>query len=69
MESDWRVVCIWLLDELVRIYLGEPNNYFCGGGMFLYYSVEQVEAIERSWSAFAKRYESGASNWSRLPAS
>ena len=47
MESDWRVVSIWLLDELVRIYLGEPIHYFCGGGMFLYYCVEQAEEIEQ----------------------
>jgi Uma2 family endonuclease len=46
MESDWRVVSIWLLDELVRNHLGEPNHYFCGGGMFLYYSVEQAKEIE-----------------------
>ena len=46
MESDWRVVSIWLLDELVRIYLGEPTHYFCGGGMFLYYCVEQAKEIE-----------------------
>ena len=47
MESDWRVVSIWLLDELVRNHLGEPNHYFCGGGMFLYYCVEQAEEIEQ----------------------
>jgi hypothetical protein len=47
MESDWRVVSIWLLDELVRNHLGEPTHYFCGGGMFLYYCVEQAEEIEQ----------------------
>jgi Uma2 family endonuclease len=46
MESDWRVVSIWLLDELVRNHLGEPTHYFCGGNMFLYYSVEQAKEIE-----------------------
>jgi len=46
MESDWHVVSIALLDELVRNHLGEPNNYFCGGNMFIYYSVEQAKEIE-----------------------
>jgi Uma2 family endonuclease len=46
MESDWRVVSIWLLDELVRNHLGAPQNYFCGGNMFIYYSVEQAREIE-----------------------
>jgi len=46
MESDWHVVSISLLDELVRNHLGAPKNYFCGGNMFLYYSVEQAKEIE-----------------------
>ena len=46
MESDWHVVSISLLDELVRNHLGTPTNYFCGGNMFLYYSVEQAKEIE-----------------------
>jgi Uma2 family endonuclease len=46
MESDWRVVSIWLLDELVRNHLGEPKNYFCGGNMFIYYSLQQAKEIE-----------------------
>jgi Uma2 family endonuclease len=46
MESDWHVVSIALLDELVRNHLGEPKNYFCGGNMFIYYSVEQAKEIE-----------------------
>jgi hypothetical protein len=55
MESDWRVVSIWLLDELVRNHLGEPNHYFCGGGMFLYYSVEQAKEIEEYVEAEAPK--------------
>ena len=51
MESDWRVVSIWLLDELVRNHLGTPTNYFCGGNMFLYYSVEQTKEIEENVEA------------------
>jgi len=46
MESDWHVVSISLLDELVRNHLGAPKNYFCGGNMFIYYSVEQAKEIE-----------------------
>jgi len=46
MESDWHVVSITLLDELVRNHLGEPTHYFCGGNMFIYYSVEQAKEIE-----------------------
>jgi Uma2 family endonuclease len=46
MESDWHVVSISLLDELVRNHLGEPTHYFCGGNMFIYYSVEQAKEIE-----------------------
>jgi Uma2 family endonuclease len=46
MESDWHVVSITLLDELVRNHLGEPNNYFCGGNMFIYYSLQQAKEIE-----------------------
>ena len=46
MESDWHVVSITLLDELVRNHLGEPNHYFCGGNMFIYYSLEQAKEIE-----------------------
>ena len=47
MESDWHVVSITLLDELVRNHLGTPTHYFCGGNMFIYYSVEQAEEIEQ----------------------
>ena len=46
MESDWHVVSISLLDELVRNHLGEPKNYFCSGNMFIYYSLEQAKEIE-----------------------
>jgi hypothetical protein len=46
MESDWHVVSISLLDELVRNHLGTPHNYFCGGNMFIYYSIAQAKEIE-----------------------
>jgi Uma2 family endonuclease len=55
MESDWRVVSIWLLDELVRINLGEPKNYFCGGNMFIYYSLQQAKEIEEYVEAEAPK--------------
>ncbi|MCS6919305.1 MAG: hypothetical protein NZM28_06005, partial [Fimbriimonadales bacterium] len=45
MESDWHVVHISLIDELVRQHLGEPKNYFCGGNMFLFFSYEQAQEI------------------------
>ena len=47
IESDWHIVSITLLDELVRNHLGEPTHYFCGGNMFIYYSIEQAEEIEQ----------------------
>jgi len=46
MESDWHVVSISLLDELVRQHLGEPKDYFCGGNMFIYFSIDQAKEIE-----------------------
>ena len=46
IESDWHIVSITLLDELVRNHLGEPNHYFCGGNMFIYYSLQQAKEIE-----------------------
>jgi len=47
MESDWHIVSITLLDELVRNHLGTPTNYFCGGNMFIYYSIQQAKEIEQ----------------------
>jgi Uma2 family endonuclease len=52
LESDWHVVQIHLLDELVRQHLGEPDDYFCGGNMFVYYSVQQAEAVKTSKPAY-----------------
>jgi Uma2 family endonuclease len=46
MESDWHVVSITLLDELVRNHLGAPKHYYCGGNMFIYYSVAQAKEVE-----------------------
>jgi len=63
MESDWHVVSITLLDELVRNHLGTPQNYFCGGNMFIYYSVEQAEEIEQ----YVETETPNASRASRVP--
>lgn len=46
MEADWHAVNISLLDEVVRLHLGEPTNYYCAGNMFLYYSVSQALEIK-----------------------
>jgi hypothetical protein len=63
MESDWHVVSISLLDELVRNHLGEPKNYFCGGNMFIYYSLQQAKEIEE----YVEAETQNASRVSRVP--
>ncbi len=45
LESDWHVVQISLLDELVRQHWKGRADFFCGGNMFIYYSLEQAERI------------------------
>lgn len=46
LESDYHVMQIPLLDDVVRQHLGDTKDYFCGGNMFTYYSYEQaVEVI------------------------
>lgn len=42
LETDYHRVQIALLDEVVRQHLGDTNDYFCGGNMFIYYSYEQA---------------------------
>ncbi len=51
-ESDWHVKQIHLLDEIVRQNLGDPQNYFCGGNMFIYYSTAQADAVRENRAAF-----------------
>jgi hypothetical protein len=63
MESDWHVVSISLLDELVRNHLGEPTHYFCGGNMFIYYSLQQAKEIEE----YVEAETPPASRASRVP--
>ena len=45
LESDWHVVQISLLDELVRQLWRGRSDFFCGGNMFIYYSLEQAESV------------------------
>ena len=45
LESDYHVMQIPLLDELVRLHLGATYDYFCSGNMFIYYSVEQAVEV------------------------
>jgi len=52
LESEWHVVQIHLLDDIVREHLGTRNDYFCGGNMFVYYSVEQARAINAGRPAY-----------------
>jgi len=52
LESEWHVVQIHLLNELVRQHLGDPRHYFCGGNMFIYYSYEQAEAVKARQPAY-----------------
>ena len=45
LESDWHVVQISLLDELVRQLWQGRTDFFCGGNMFIYYSLEQAQEV------------------------
>ncbi len=42
LESDYHVMQIPLLDDVMRQHLGDTKDYFCGGNMFIYYSLEQA---------------------------
>ncbi len=45
LETDWHVVQIWLLNEVVDNLFAGRTDFFCGGNMFIYYSLEQAESI------------------------
>lgn len=45
LETDYHRVQIALLDEVVRQHLGDTNDYFCGGNMFIYFSEEQAHEV------------------------
>jgi Uma2 family endonuclease len=47
LESDWHVVQIHLLDELVRQLWSGRTDFFCGGNMFIYYSLRQARSVRR----------------------
>jgi Uma2 family endonuclease len=47
LESDWHVVQIHLLDELVRQLFTGRTDFFCGGNMFIYYSLRQARSVKR----------------------
>ena len=42
MDSDWHRDAMNLLIEAVRNHLADRTDYFCGGNMFIYFSVEQA---------------------------
>jgi Uma2 family endonuclease len=46
LESPWHFASINLLIEVVRYLLRDRNDFFCGGNMFLYYSVRHVHNEE-----------------------
>ncbi|MFN4033151.1 MAG: Uma2 family endonuclease [Fimbriimonadales bacterium] len=45
LESDYHVMQIPLLDDVVRQHWGDTRDYFCGGNMFIYYSLEQAQDV------------------------
>ncbi|MCS6923834.1 MAG: Uma2 family endonuclease [Fimbriimonadales bacterium] len=45
LESDYHVMQIPLLDEIVRMLLGDTGDYFCSGNMFIYFSLEQAHEV------------------------
>ncbi|BCW96690.1 MAG: Uma2 family endonuclease [Fimbriimonadales bacterium] len=45
MESDYHVMQLYLLLDVVHQHLGAPRDYFCSGNMFIYYSVDQAVEI------------------------
>ncbi len=55
LESDYHVMQIPLLDEVVRQHLGDTGDYFCGGNMFVYFSLAQAQEIVEFLSGRRKR--------------
>jgi hypothetical protein len=56
MVNRWKVIGMWCKSTSWTNWcantLGEPNDYFCGGNMFVYYSVQQAEAVKTSKPAY-----------------
>lgn len=42
LESNWHRLQINLLDDIVRHYWRDRQDFFAGGNMFVYYSLQQV---------------------------
>ncbi len=47
LESDWHVLQIYLLHEVVSQLFEGRTDFFCGGNMFIYFSEEQVESVRQ----------------------
>lgn len=52
LESDWHVMQIHLLLDVVYQHLEPRSDYFCGGNMFVYYSTEQARAVKAGKPAY-----------------
>jgi Uma2 family endonuclease len=54
LESEWHTVQPDLLKEVIRQAMAEQgrSNFFVGGNMFVYYSVEQARDVARGRSYF-----------------
>lgn len=55
LESDYHMMQIPLLDEVVRQHLGDTGDYFCGGNMFVYFSLAQAQEIVEFLSGRRKK--------------
>ncbi len=47
LESDWHRLQMNLLIELVHQLWKGRTDFFCGGNMFIYYSIEQAESVRQ----------------------
>ncbi len=52
LESDWHVVQIFLLQNVVNQHFAGRTDFFCGGNMFIYYSLEQVESVRKGRTTY-----------------
>lgn len=44
LDSDWQRLEINLLTESIKFHFRDRNDFYAGGNMFIYYSVEQAKA-------------------------
>ncbi len=47
LESDWHLMQIYLLHDLIAQLWEGRTDYFAGANMFIYYSAEQAESVIR----------------------